>query len=924
MNPFGTPLGGILLFALAIAAGVFVLIFVVIPLLKGIGWMIAAFFKALGWLIGNFFKLVGWLIMHVFEFVAGMLSDSLRFVGALIAMIVLTPMALLNVIIGRWSAAGHFAQSVQRECKVALLCVYRVLLQRPLKLVLLHGLLEGIEQRVPEAMAAAPTRDKPRRRAGQYAGYTIVGSLKGGGSGAKLYIARPDKAVQSRYPGMPDRVVIKSFALTEGSSLPQIVRESRALECAKQLGLVFDHGMDEHRFYYVMPFHAGDHLGIVTRQLHGETGGGGLGRRQLATVMSHTGDLLATLSHYHRGGLWHKDVKPENIIVHDGRAHLVDLGLITPLRSAMTLTTHGTEYFRDPEMVRQALRGVKVHQVNGVKFDIFAAGAVLYFMIENEFPPHGALSRFNKKSPDALRWIVRRGMADYSHRYESADEMLADLRHVAAAADPFAVKPADLPSMRGGAAEELVLDDEEDEAGVVEYPTPPRQTWPGQEAPGEQVASVSSARTPERPAPAPTPTPVQQPGRRPRLRVTNWWTGAYEVLDPGSASSAPPPPGGGGPHPGEQVRAVRRHATALRHQVADIRHRVRAGTVPPHRAAREQVRAARSRARDIRHRARTSRHDRAVAERQPSGMLFAIGGLTIVALVAALAAMVMLSSKRTTNRSFPSTTVIVPDVPAAGEESGYVRTAYLAVPFVRNPDDPRVEKGIDRVIADHRERGFNVVRNDALVEGGMRDLLAKWRARKDQTTDKALEDALEEHDLYGLLQIRETGELGRRGWDISGDVVYSTRPGAEDRLYALIEEAPSRSYLLINDHPLKHDPEVESDIRARIDRYGDRGWTLVTDTTMEAAVRRTMPPGPFQGEAKMPEVFHAVMGEFDLGGVLYIHAPHGREADPQRIVITKIKAAPIPPAPEAETPETPDLAEPSGAGAAGAAASRAA
>jgi hypothetical protein len=35
----------------------------------------------------------------------------------------------------------------------------------------------------------------------------------------------------------------------------------------------------------------------------------------------------------------------------------VDFGLITPLRSAMTLTTHGTEYFRDPEMVRMALQG---------------------------------------------------------------------------------------------------------------------------------------------------------------------------------------------------------------------------------------------------------------------------------------------------------------------------------------------------------------------------------------------------------------------------------------------------------------------------------------------------------------------------------------------------------------------------------------
>ena len=56
-------------------------------------------------------------------------------------------------------------------------------------------------------------------------------------------------------------------------------------------------------------------------------------------------DLVSTLDRYHADGLWHKDVKPDNIIVHGGAAHLVDFGLATSLRSAMTLTTHGTEYF---------------------------------------------------------------------------------------------------------------------------------------------------------------------------------------------------------------------------------------------------------------------------------------------------------------------------------------------------------------------------------------------------------------------------------------------------------------------------------------------------------------------------------------------------------------------------------------------------
>jgi len=498
---------GVLLFALAIAASVLVLIFVLVPVFKG-----------LGWLITNFFRGIGWLVAHIFEFIGGMIGDVVRFIGALLALVVLSPMALLNVVIGRWSAAGHFADSVKRECKVAGSCVYRFLLRRPLKLLLLHGLLEGVEERVPEAMAAAPTSDKPGSRTGQFNGYTIVGSLKGGGSGAKLYIAEPDETVRARYRGMPDRVVIKSFALSEGSSLPQIVRESRALECAKQLGLVFEHGMDPHRFYYVMPYHAGDHLGIVTRQLHGQTDGSGLGSRELATVLMYAEDLVGTLTTYHRGGLWHKDVKPDNIIINKDRALLVDLGLVTPLRSAMTLTTHGTEYFRDPELVRQALRGVKVHQINGAKFDIYAAGAVLYFMIENTFPPHGALSRFTRKSPDALRWIVRRSMADYAHRYETADAMLADLRHISSASNPSAVRPADLPSMRGEAFVEAEFEPPPYAADFESPPPPPPSPTPA-------VAAAGVAPMP--PAPAASV-------RGPRLKVTNWWTGAYTVEDPGT------------------------------------------------------------------------------------------------------------------------------------------------------------------------------------------------------------------------------------------------------------------------------------------------------------------------------------------------------------------------------------------------------
>lgn len=464
------------------------------------------------------FKVIGFLIAHVARFIGGMFSDTFRFVGALVLMVVLAPLVLGSVVIGRWSAAAHYGRAVKNEIKTSAACVYRVLVGHPFRLVGLAGVTEGLEHRLPQVIAEAPGPDKPsKRRAGMFNGYTIVGSLPGGGSGGRLYIAEPDELKRAAFvrQGLEDveQVVIKSFSLTDGSSLPQIVRESRALDAAKKLGLVLEHELAEDRFFYVMRYVPGESLSTLTTRMHGLSGGHGLNDAHLRTALGYIADLLRSLDSYHRGGLWHKDVKPDNIIVDGKRAHLVDFGLVTPLRSAMTLTTHGTEYFRDPELVRQALRGVKVHQIDGTKFDIYAAGAVLFSVIENSFPAHGGLSQITSRCPEAVRWIVRRAMTDYDKRYATAGEMLADLEAVLSAPKVFEVRPVDLPSVaRGGGAFET-------------------------EAPGRQEAVASAFAG--SPAPPPLPqTPAGVDGERPipkrlagrpKLKVTGWWSGQYQV-----------------------------------------------------------------------------------------------------------------------------------------------------------------------------------------------------------------------------------------------------------------------------------------------------------------------------------------------------------------------------------------------------------
>jgi serine/threonine protein kinase len=440
-------------------------------------------------------------------FVATEFSELFRLIGTILTGVVFVFLTLGNAVIGRWPAAQHFGRALRAEIGAAVLCVYRIGIGHPLRLFGMQGLVEGLEARVPAALMGAPARPasahdrahpfaarpdpgvspSPRAAetaeaeldargqplpsgyrhpgaarssaAGRFEGYEIIGTLPGGGSGSRLYVARPSAIklagfIRDGHHDVGD-VVIKCFSISDGSSLPQIVRESRALEAARKLGLVLEHELTSERFLYVMRYVPGDSLGLVTDRLHAASGRDGLSNAGLRRVIGYAVDLVATLQQYHANGLWHKDIKPDNIIVstHDGRAHLVDFGLLTPLRSGMTLTTHGTEYFRDPEMVRMALRGVKVADVDGGKFDIYGAGAVLYAMIENSFPAHGAMSQISRRCPEALRWIVRRAMTDYQRRYASSSEMLADLRFVQNAEDPFLIKPGQLPSVVARPAE---------------------------------------------------------------------------------------------------------------------------------------------------------------------------------------------------------------------------------------------------------------------------------------------------------------------------------------------------------------------------------------------------------------------------------------------------------------------------------------
>ena len=96
--------------------------------------------------------------------------------------------------------------------------------------------------------------------------------------------------------------MIKAFDLGYGSTIPQIVRESRSLEAAKRLGLLLDHELGDDAFHYVMPFAPGVDLATETRELHAASGGHGLTGEQLRTVLGYARDLCDHLTALPRGG----------------------------------------------------------------------------------------------------------------------------------------------------------------------------------------------------------------------------------------------------------------------------------------------------------------------------------------------------------------------------------------------------------------------------------------------------------------------------------------------------------------------------------------------------------------------------------------------------------------------------------------------
>ena len=140
---------------------------------------------------------------------------------------------------------------------------------------------------------------------------------------------------------------------------------------------LFDSGSAGGQLFYVMPFVEGETL---RARLERET------QLPLDDALRIGGEVADALAYAHERGVVHRDVKPENILLHGGHALVADFGIALAVQQAggqrMTQTglSLGTPQYMAPE---QAMGDKAVDH----RADIYALAAVTYEMLTGE-PPH--------------------------------------------------------------------------------------------------------------------------------------------------------------------------------------------------------------------------------------------------------------------------------------------------------------------------------------------------------------------------------------------------------------------------------------------------------------------------------------------------------------------------------------------------------
>ena len=297
--------------------------------------------------------------------------------------------------------------------------------------------------------------------------YRVASPLGQGGMGA-VYLA--DDSLLGRRVAL--KVLPPQFA-ADPDRMHRFVQEAKLASALTHpnVATIFEIGQQGELRFLAMEYVEGRPLADRIRE-------GPLKIPELVQIGMQVADALDDA---HSKGIVHRDIKPANLMITPrGHVKVLDFGLAK--LQAGQKSSEETQLLTSAGMVIGTVEYMSPEQALGgdmdYRTDIFSLGVVLYEMATGRLPFSGstpsetmarilqaqpdAIARFNYEVPEGLERVVRKCLEkDRARRYQSARELLVDLKNLARDSGSEQAAAVTASGTQRGRIGAVIVDDEE-------------------------------------------------------------------------------------------------------------------------------------------------------------------------------------------------------------------------------------------------------------------------------------------------------------------------------------------------------------------------------------------------------------------------------------------------------------------------------